>query len=194
MTGRCPAGGDDRAAPTAGQRARSGAENEAASAPCALGEAPAAWSGFADAAEIRALLTDLLAAERAGARGITEVCLPDCPSVHRPVLRALARDEGRCCTMLARQLRRFGGRVDGAAGAFFARLRAEPHHRARLALLDRGQAWVVRRLDAALPRIRDTDLLADLRWMRDLHVDNLAHARQLVETAGQPGRGDGGAG
>ena len=194
MTRRCRADVGERAAPTAGKPARAGADHEAASAPCGLDEAQAAWSGFADAAEIRALLTELLAAERAGARGVTEVCLPDCPPAHRQALRALARDEGRCCTMLARQLRRYVGRNDIAAGAFFARLRAEPHHRARLALLDRGQAWVVRRLDAALPRIRDTGLLADLRWMRDLHVDNLAYARQLVETAGQPGDGDGATG
>lgn len=179
--------GSDPKAGMTDDAARASVDGEAASAPCGLAAAPPAWSGFANAAEIRALLTELLAAERAGARGIAEMCLPDGPRAHRAALTALARDEGRCCAMLVRQLRRYGGRADTPPGAFLSRLGAAPNYHARLALLDRGQAWVVRRLDAALPRIGDADLLANLRWMRALHVENLAHARRLAATAGQPG-------
>jgi len=183
--GRDNGSGSDPIAVMKDDAVRASAHGEAASAPCGLAAAPPAWSGFADAAEIRVLLTELLAAERAGALGIAEMCLPDGPRAHRAALSALARDEGRCCSMLVRQLRRYGGRVDTAAGAFLSRLGAAPDYHARLALLDRGQAWVVRRLDAALPRIGDAELLADLRWMRALHVENLAHARRLAATAGQ---------
>jgi len=191
--GRDEKSGGSRPSARAGEVVSASSHSEAGSAPCGLADAPAEWSGFADAAEIRALLTELLAAERAGARGIAELCLPDCPRAHHEALAALARDEGRCCSMLLRQLRRHGGGVDTAPGAFLSRLGAAPDHHARLALLDRGQAWVVRRLDAALPRIGDADLRADLRWMRALHVENLVHARRLAATLGQPGGDDGSA-
>lgn len=164
---------------------------EVASSPCALDDADPAWRGLADAAEIRALLAELLAAERAGARGIAELCVPTAPAAARRVLAALARDEGRCCSMLVAQLRRYGSDAAGPPGTFLERLAAAPDFPARLALLDRGQAWVVRRIDAALPRLADAGLIADLRWMRTLHVENIARARQLAETVGDAGDAQG---
>ncbi|MEQ8662296.1 MAG: DUF6306 domain-containing protein [Gammaproteobacteria bacterium] len=159
---------------------RTRGDAEPASAPCDLAAADPAWRGLADAAEIRALLGELLAAERAGARGIAELCLPYCPPAARATLTALARDEGRCCAMLAAALRRLGGHATGEPGAFYARLAAASGYQERLALLVRGQAWVVRRIDAALPRLADRELLAALRWMRAQHIENLALARALA--------------
>ncbi|MEQ8233299.1 MAG: DUF6306 domain-containing protein [Gammaproteobacteria bacterium] len=166
---------------------------EVASSPCALDDVDPAWRGLADAAEIRALLAELLAAERAGARGITELCLPAGPATARGVLVALARDEGRCCSMLVAQLRRYGSDAAGPPGAFLERLAAAPDFPARLALLDRGQAWVVRRIDAALPRLADAALIADLRWMRTLHVENIARARRVAEAVVPAGEAPGSA-
>ncbi|MCB1745685.1 MAG: hypothetical protein H6977_02070 [Gammaproteobacteria bacterium] len=159
--------GDDRA-------------GRAASPPCGLADAPAAWSGFADRAEIRVLLAELLAAERAGAAALYRLCLPQCPPADRATLVELARDEARCAAMLVRQSRRYGGDVRVPRGAFYERMAALEDYAGRIALLERGQAWVARRLAAALPRIGDGVLRRDLAWMHDLHELNITRGRLLA--------------
>jgi len=44
----------------------------------------------------------------------------------------------------------------------------------RLALINRGQDWVVRKLREALPRITDDKLAKDLSVMLTSHEDNIA--------------------
>ncbi|WP_287460018.1 DUF6306 domain-containing protein [Sphingomonas sp.] len=46
----------------------------------------------------------------------------------------------------------------------------------RLIFLNRGPSWMVRRLEALMPRVRDADLHADLRAMLDSHRENIARA------------------
>jgi len=43
----------------------------------------------------------------------------------------------------------------------------------RLRFLNRGQAWVVRKLDEILPRVRDARLYSVLQDMRAGHVSNI---------------------
>ena len=43
----------------------------------------------------------------------------------------------------------------------------------RLAFLNRGQGWVVRKLERLLPRVRDDALHADLAAMLESHRDNI---------------------
>ena len=43
----------------------------------------------------------------------------------------------------------------------------------RLAFLNRGQGWVVRKLERLLPRVRDDALHADLAAMLKSHQDNI---------------------
>jgi hypothetical protein len=50
---------------------------------------------------------------------------------------------------------------------------------ARLALLNRGQGWVVRKLQALLPNVRDDQLHAGLRAMLEAHLANI----ELTERA-----------
>ena len=50
----------------------------------------------------------------------------------------------------------------------------------RLVFLNRGQAWVVRKLEALLPRVRDDALHAALREMLDSHVENIDRAERFV--------------
>ena len=50
---------------------------------------------------------------------------------------------------------------------------AIPDLEQRLDFLNRGQAWVVRRLEALIPRIQDAQIRADLALMLDAHRSNI---------------------
>ena len=50
----------------------------------------------------------------------------------------------------------------------------------RLAFLNRGQAWVVRKLEELLPRVRDDILHAALSEMRASHVENIQRTEECI--------------
>ena len=125
------------------------------------------------------LLNQLLEGERAGARAVGEMCAGVMPADTRAALRAIALDEARYCAMLTRQIRRLGGKPSRKTGAFYDKLQAEASHSARLALLDRGQGWVVRKLHEALPGILDRSLHADLKEMLETHQRNIERCGEI---------------
>ena len=129
---------------------------------------------------ILALLNELLEGERAGAKAAI-LCRDDTlhPGVDA-VLHAVGADEGHFCSMLMRHIARMDGTPSRATGMFFDRLRAIPDLAGRLAFLNRGQRWVVRRLDEALPGIRDGWLQQDLTEMRDVHVRNIGRCEGAI--------------
>ena len=51
----------------------------------------------------------------------------------------------------------------------------------RIGFLNRGQGWVVRRLQEMLPRVRDDRLHADLRAMLQSHEANIACAQAVAD-------------
>jgi hypothetical protein len=150
------------------------------SPPCALPDADPVYSGYLPTSEIIDLLNVLLEGERAGARGINEVCLPLAAAAATADLRAVALDEGRFCTMLYRHIVRLGGVPSTAIGDFVDKLAAVDAFDERLALLNRGQAWVVRKLRAVLPRIADSDLRADLAEMLVVHERNIERCALIL--------------
>ncbi len=151
-----------------------------ASPPCAMADVDPAYNGGMPAAELLALLNVLLEGERAGARGITETCLPLAAAGDAGALRAVAADEGRFCSMLYRHIVRLGGTPSTDTGAFADKLARSETLIDALHLLNRGQAWVVRELAAALPRIDDRELHADLKDMLQVHEDNIARCDDLL--------------
>ena len=130
--------------------------------------------------ELGELLNTLLECERAGAKalaGFMETPLPV------PVLQVLAdvqRDESRNCAVLLRLLRRTGVAPSRATGAFLQKALALQGLRARLEFLNRGQAWVARRLAEALPRIGDVQAHHALQAMHDSHVANIEACEALL--------------
>ena len=50
----------------------------------------------------------------------------------------------------------------------------------RMAFLNRGQAWVVRKLQAMLPNLNDAGLRAELQAMLDAHVGNIERVEQRL--------------
>jgi hypothetical protein len=153
--------------------------DDCASPPCLLGELDPVWQGGMDRDEILNLLNTLLEAERAGARGLTTMASEVEGDLQRE-LKTLALDEARWCAMLSTHIKRLDGTPTTVTGSFLEKLLAKPTLAARLYLLDRGQGWVVTRLDESLPRIFDAALQRDLTEMRDGHRDNIARAGKLA--------------
>lgn len=129
--------------------------------------------------ELVAALTELLEAERAGVRvGAQLVAMADGPET-LSLARTIRDDETRWRRMLAGALRTLGAKPSARVGDFYDKVMATKGLQTRLALLNRGQGWVVRKLEALLPKVRDDQLHADLRAMLDAHVANI----ELTERA-----------
>jgi hypothetical protein len=89
--------------------------------------------------------------------------------------------------MLARQLKRLGAKPSRATGAFYAKAMAIEAPLDRLAFLNRGQAWVVRRLEELIPRVRDEYLHRELDDMLAGHRANIDTATSYLQGArGEP--------
>ncbi len=135
---------------------------------------------FANRDELLFALNELLEAERAGAR----VTLHSLKAIADPAAAALTKliyeDEAHWCSELTREIRRLGGSPSQRCGAFYGKAMAITEPDARLAFLNRGQQWVVRRLNTLLPRVRDDELRAMLRRMCVGHERNitLVHEHQ----------------
>lgn len=127
-------------------------------------------------------LQTLLRAERAGARAALALLRTvEQGTALADTLQAVHRGEVRWCGMLMAAVRHLGATPDAATGAFYARLMAVPDLQGRLALLNRGQAWVVRELDGLVPRIADAVLREALQDMLAAHARTIALVeRQLV--------------
>jgi len=153
-----------------------------ASPPCFMHELDSAYLGFMATDEILALLNLLLEAEKAGARGVMRMAREtETPGLANE-LAEVARDEAAFCAMLSKHIRRLGGEPSPATGSFYAKLMARKGEAERLALLDRGQNWVVLKLKEVLPRIGDDALHKDLANMLDVHERNIRHCAELAGT------------
>ena len=148
-----------------------------ASPACQLHEADAAYRGYLPRSEVIDLLNRLLEAERAGAGGVAAMAHEATDPALVAALREVAGDEARFCAMLAGHVARLGGTASAATGAFREKLMACDSLAARIALLDRGQGWVVREIEKAQPKIEDAALHADLKAMLATHVRNIARLR-----------------
>jgi hypothetical protein len=127
-----------------------------------------------------AFLNTLLEAERAGAK-LLSAYLDELPSdfADRESVRAVQLDEARNCAVLLELLREAGAAPSGAVGAFYDKGLAIHGWRERFAFLNRGQAWVAKRLAAALPEIPDAARAA-LEQMRESHLANIRKCETLL--------------
>lgn len=66
-------------------------------------------------------------------------------------------------------------------GDFYAKAMAIDELPARFAFLNHGQRWVVRRLQALLPQVRDPHLQAKLQAMGAAHEDNIKRLAALLD-------------
>lgn len=158
--------------------------DDRASPVCYGAEADDVYMGYAPRDEIVAALNELLEAERAGAR-VALASVGDAVSAdHAAMMRLVRADEARWCAMLSRQIRRFGGTPSRKCGAFRGKAMAIANPIERLAFLNRGQAWVVRKLAELMRRVRDDALHADLRDMLESHRVNIDSAAAFLDANG----------
>jgi hypothetical protein len=131
--------------------------------------------------EIGALLNTLLEAERAGATVLTAfVHQVDLGPHGRAEMRRIQRDESHNCGVLIRLLDSLGVERSRVTGDFLHKALAVKGAVPRLQFLNRGQAWVERRIAEALPRIADAHVRRALEAMRISHVANIAACEALV--------------
>ncbi len=159
---------------------------EPASPTCFAGQADAGYMGFAEPAELIAELNILLEAERAGARVAARIATatPD------PELKALARvihaDEVKWCRALYQAVAELGAEPSKAVGGFYENAMAIEGVEARLAFVNRGQGWVVRKLRTLGPRVREAALHATLRAMLAAHEMNIDSANTALARRAPP--------
>lgn len=124
-------------------------------------------------AQLESFLNQLGEAERAGGRILHELTDQAHSLELREMLKKVGHDEGYYAGELAAQLRRLGGTPSNKTGDFVEKVRAVPDFKGRLELLNRGQRWVIRKIEETLPTINDESLHAFLRVMADGHEVNI---------------------
>ena len=75
--------------------------------------------------------------------------------------------------MLIRHVKALGERPSPETGAFYGTAMAVADLRERIGFLNRGQGWVVRKLRQMVPRVRNSELHADLSEMLRSHEINI---------------------
>ena len=118
-------------------------------------------------------LNELLEAERAGVETLSRlVQVASAPKLRR-LLEGARDDEAWSCAGLAEAIKRRGGSMSTRKGDFADKVMGEPSLPARLRLLNRGQGWVVKRLDGLLGVDLGEETGTFLRQMRAVHVRNI---------------------
>ncbi len=146
---------------------------ELASPACLAHEMDDRYMGFAARDELLPALNELLEAERAGARVTLATAKEITDGKLKPLVLAIHRDEARWCGVLTSAIHQLQGAPSQKMGAFYDKVMAIPDLPARLAFLNRGQGWVVSKLKALLPTIRDETIYADLAAMLASHERNI---------------------
>jgi len=98
-------------------------------------------------------------------------------------MRAVQLDEARNCAVLLHLLLEAEVTPTPAVGDFYGRGLAIRGWRERLEFLNRGQAWVAKRIAAALPRLPQA-AQKPLHEMLDSHVVNIGICEGLLGGSG----------
>ena len=127
-------------------------------------------------------LNEILEAERAGVETLSRLF----PEARTPEMRKLFEqvrdDEAWSCAGLARSIKTLGGVMSEKKGDFAEKVMAEPTLGARLKFLNRGQMWVVKRLDALLGETLPQSVSEFLAQMKARHLANIAACDKLADS------------
>lgn len=150
------------------------------SSPCQAEDGESQLRGGVSREHILSTCNELLAAERAGAR-LTRRMRDEADGALADLLDTIHADERASCRSLLAVVRKLGGVAGSEIGAFEAKVLALEGMEARMALLNRGQAWVLRRLRSLLDGIDDADVAELLQDVFDRHARNVALADDWLE-------------
>ena len=127
-------------------------------------------------------LNTLLEAERAGAR-VGASLVAEAKPEFKGLAEIIHDDEVKWARAMFEAVRSLGAEPSGKVGDFYEKAMAIPDFQARLAFVNRGQGWVVRKLRELAPRVEDAPLRATLQAMLDAHVVNIDAANRALERA-----------
>jgi len=154
---------------------------EPSSPACLAHEADDAYMGYATKDELASFLNELLEAERAGTGVALKSGEAAAGTKFAELLRDVHHDEARWCAMLLRQLKALGVPASTKIGAFQEKALAIEALPERIAFLNRGQGWVVKKLREMMPKVRDEALHRDLADMLRSHEVNIARANETLK-------------
>lgn len=132
-------------------------------------------------AELVEFLNSLLEAERAGTKAARLFHKDHGDSTAGSLIDTVYHDEAWCCGMLSGRIEELGGKPTENTGDFFEKVAAKDGLEARLSFLNRGQAWVVRKLEEIIPTLPPGGLRDDLDDMLRRHRVNIADCDQYLE-------------
>ena len=124
-------------------------------------------------------MQELLEAERAGVKCLDAMADQALDPGKKELFTLFRNDEGKFCAGLFRWLTARGAAPTTKTGAFADKVIALPTEAERIALLIKGQAWVVRKIDeipAAEMNAGEKAFFAD---MREVHVVNIEKCKKL---------------
>jgi nitronate monooxygenase len=132
-------------------------------------------------ADLEGFLNILGDAERAGGRVLHELTAEARSLELRQLLKKAAQDEGYYAGELSAHVRRLGGTASNKTGDFVEKVRAMGDFRAKLELLNRGQRWVIRKIEEHLATVADPELHAFLSVMAKGHYINIGALEEALK-------------
>jgi nitronate monooxygenase len=129
---------------------------------------------------VEEFLNTLGDAERAGGRVLHELTGQAGSLELKELLKKVAHDEGYYAGELSHHVRRLGGNASNKTGDFVEKVRAVSDFRGKLELLNRGQRWVIRKINENLANLPDPELKAFLVVMAQGHELNIGALEQAL--------------
>lgn len=131
--------------------------------------------------QLEGFLNSLAEAERAGGRVLHELTELAHSLELREMLKKVGHDEGYYAGELSAHVRRLGGSPSTRTGDFVEKIRAVGEFRGKLELLNRGQRWVIRKIEENAPTIGDGQLKAFLVVMAEGHRVNIGALEESLK-------------
>jgi len=125
-------------------------------------------------------MQELLEAERAGVKCLDAMADHAADMGKKELFSLFRNDEGKFCAGLFGFLQARGAVPTTNVGAFADKVIALPTEAEQLALLVKGQSWVVRKIDEIPPAELNAQETAFFADMREVHVVNIEKCKQLA--------------
>ncbi len=126
-------------------------------------------------------LSVLLEAERAGVFAARFLVEKSTDEDERRLMEQILDGEKESCRLIGQSIVRETGSTPGNVGEFYLKVMALDDPIDRLNLLIKGQEWVVRKLEEALPDWTEPVVLESLDRIRRVHVENIEACKQFLE-------------
>ncbi|RXT07042.1 DUF6306 domain-containing protein [Ammoniphilus sp. CFH 90114] len=126
------------------------------------------------------ILNRLLEAEKSGVAVLDDLLKTYPSSGLEDSFVQVKEDESWSCQGLIHSIQREGGTVSKEIGDFIEKVRALPSLKEKLALLNKGQAWVARKIDEAISYGMDTRTRTFLLEMKKRHEQNIDKMEQHI--------------